>query len=144
MSMIRTAIGFIVAPPLGAIAALFYLQGPESLQLPFVPLAIFWSWFSAFVVGFPLYFVLRSFGLISLGYSLIGGFFSAALPWFLLSLSRSGYSQISPVVVTQNGRYTPEGLWLTAEYVAAMGFCGALSGAVFWYIAGRFLIGRSN
>src|SRR5690606_24866172 len=100
---------------------------------------IFWSWFFAIVVGLPLYFVLKSLRLISLGYSLVGGFFSAALPWFLLSLSRSGYSQVGQVVITQNGSYTSEGLWYTAENVAAMGLCGALSGAVFWYIAGRFL-----
>ena len=128
-------IGFLIAPPIGALAWVLIEGGVGEVISGITAWAIVVSIIVGTVLGSPIYLFLRAKKLVSIISLSLGGAVISMLPWVLLSHPASTTkSVVGQTIIIENGSYTAEGIIYQIKFVAQFGLCGAISGAVFWLI----------
>ena len=106
--------------------------------------AVVVSWGISLIVGVPIYFLLKAKGCIGFRSLTLGGALISIAPWLLISFPGSTTrSVVGQTVIIENGSYTIDGLLYQAKFLLGFGFCGAVSGLVFWLIV-RQLVTRPS
>lgn len=130
-----STIGFLVAPPIGALAWVFMEGGVGEIISGITAWAVVISIILGVVLGVPIYCFLRVKQLINVFSLCVGGAIISMLPWVLLSHPGSTTKSIvGQTVIIENGAYTTEGIIYQIKFIAQFGLCGAISGLVFWLI----------
>ena len=133
-------IGFLVAPPIGALTWMLMAGGGRDVFSGISAYAAIVSIVLGSVLGLPTYCFLRAKQLINVISLSIGGAVIAMLPWVLLSdPSSTTKSAMGQTVIIENGAYTTEGMIFQIKFIAQFGLCGAVSGIVFWLIVRRLV-----
>ena len=145
--IVDPAIGFLVSPPIGALVWIFMEGGTSEILSGIGAWAVTISIVPGSILGLPVYWFLRTKQLVNILSLALGGAIISMLPWVLLSHPGSTTrSVVGKTVIIENGAYTAEGIIYQINFIAQFGFCGAISGIVFWLIA-RSLItskGKNN
>ena len=128
-------IGFLIAPPIGALAWVLIEGGVGEIFSGITAWAVVVSIVVGSVLGVPIYIFLCAKEFVSiLSLSLCGALISM-LPWVLLSHPGSTTkSVVGQTIIIENGSYTAEGIIYQIKFIAQFGLCGAISGVVFWFI----------
>ncbi|WP_126791033.1 hypothetical protein [Aliidiomarina haloalkalitolerans] len=136
--------GFLIAPPIGALTWVVLNGGIGEIFGIIATLAIIVSWVISAVIGIPTYCLLKAIGCISLRSLTLGGALISVTPWLLLSFpGGTTRSVVGQTIIIENGSYTTAGLLYQAKLLLGFGFCGAVSGIVFWLVV-RQLVTRPS
>jgi hypothetical protein len=137
-------VGFVIAPPLGALVWVTLYGGVNEVYGGIAVWAVVVSWFISAIVGVPIYLFLKAKRCLSFRSLTLGGALISIAPWLLLSLpGNTTRSVVGQTVIIENGSYTMAGLLYQAKFLLGFGVCGALSGLVFWLIV-RQLVTRPS
>ena len=133
--MLVPILGFLIAPPAGALVWVLMQGGLYGVFSGIAAWAVVVSIILGTVLGAPTYLYLRAKNLVSVVTLSIGGAVISMLPWVLLSHPGSTTrSVVGQTVIIQNGSYTAEGVIYQIKFVGQFGLCGAISGVIFWLI----------
>ncbi len=134
-------IGFLIAPPIGALAWVLLEGGVGQILSGITAWAVVVSIIVGTVLGAPIYLFLRAKHLISIISLSVGGAVISMLPWVLLSHPGSTTkSVVGQTIIIENGSYTVEGIIYQIKFIAQLGLCGAISGMVFWFMIRSLVI----
>lgn len=134
-NVIILTIGFLIAPPIGALAWVLIEGGVGVVISGFTAWAVVISIIVGTALGLPTYLILRAKKLISIISLTLGGAVISMLPWVLLIHPGSTTKSIvGQTTIIENGSYTAEGIIYQIKFIAQFGLCGAISGMVFWFI----------
>ncbi len=137
--------GFLIAPPIGALTWVVLNGGVSEIFGGIAAWAVVVSWVVTVVIGMPTYLLLKAKGCISFRSLTLGGALISVAPWLLLSFPGSTtHSVVGQTIIIENGSYTTAGLLYQAKFLLGFGFCGAVSGLVFWLIIRQFVTRPSN
>ena len=128
-------IGFLIAPPIGALAWVILEGGAGQILSGITAWAVVVSIIVGTVLGAPVYLFLRAKRLVTIISLSLGGAVISMLPWILLSHpGGTTKSVVGQTIIIENGSYTAEGIIYQIKFIAQFGLCGAISGLVFWFI----------
>ncbi|WP_040552424.1 hypothetical protein [Rheinheimera nanhaiensis] len=137
--------GFFIAPPIGALTWVLLNGGVSEIFGGIAAWAVVVSWVISVVIGIPAYLLLKANGCITFRSLTLGGAIISVAPWLLLSFPGSTTrSVVGQTIIIENGSYTTAGLLYQAEFLLGFGFCGAVSGVVFWLIVRQLVTRPSN
>ena len=137
--------GFLIAPPIGALTWVVLNGGIGEIVGGIALWAVIVSWLLSAVIGIPTYLVLKAKGCISLLSLTLGGGLISMAPWLLLSLpGGTTRSVVGQTTIIENGSYTAAGILYQAKFLLGFGFCGAVSGLIFWLVVKHLVTRPSN
>ena len=137
--------GFLVAPPIGALTWVALNGGVSELFGGIAAWAVVVSWVISIVIGIPTYLLLKVKGCVTFRSLTLGGALISVAPWLLLSFpGNTTRSVVGQTIIIENGSYTTAGLLYQAKFLLGFGFCGAVSGVVFWLIVRQLVTRPSN
>ena len=137
--------GFLIAPPIGALTWVLLNGGASEIFGGIAAWAVIVSWVISVVAGLPIYLLLKAKGCINIRSLTLGGALISAVPWLLLSFPGSTTrSVLGQTIIIENGSYTAAGLLYQAKFILGFGFCGAVSGLVFWLLVRQLVTRPSN
>ncbi len=137
--------GFLIAPPIGALIWVVLYGGIGEIFGGISAWAVIVSWVISAIVGIPIYLLLKAKGCINFRSLTLGGALISAAPWLLFSFpGGTTRSVVGQTIIIENGSYTTAGLLYQLKFLLGFGFCGAVSGLVFWLIVRQLVTRPSN
>ena len=134
-------IGFLIAPPIGALAWVLMEGGSSDIFSGIGAWAAVISIVLGATIGLPVYWFLSVKKIVNVFSLSMGGAIISMLPWILLSHPGSTIKSIvGQTIIIENGAYTAEGIIYQIKFITQFGLCGAISGIVFWLIVRNFLV----